>query len=404
MSTRLRLISPKHWSSLLLCFAILLSPGTNAHPLDELGDAPYSPNQVVPADIAVSLEKEGTVRVGMHADAQALVRFEDETLGSLSDNAPMSQEQVNALLKNLDGLFALYDDDRVVELTLKTNLKAPYTKGSTAKKLWLEWQSPSVASAELLSLLVHPKLTMAKVGVIDTTNSGNSRLEHLAKSDEHIVRLKGEYVADAVIKAADERQKTSTVPKTPSTMEQLFAYGILGFEHIIPKGLDHIRFIIALCLWQLRVKELVVQASIFTVAHTTTLGLAIMGLVTIPGVFVEPLIALSIAWLAWSNIRNTSTRTHRGWVIFGFGLLHGLGFAGVLSELGLPEESFILSLLGFNLGVEVGQVAIILGIALLLGPLQNRQWYRKMVTIPFNGMLALVGLYWTFERVYSAMT
>ena len=128
-----------------------------------------------------------------------------------------------------------------------------------------------------------------------------------------------------------------------------------------------------------------------------------MGLVTIPGVFVEPLIALSIAWLAWSNIRNTSTQTHRGWVIFGFGLLHGLGFAGVLSELGLPEEHFILSLLGFNLGVEVGQVAIILGIALLLGPLQNRQWYRKMVTIPFNGMLALVGLYWTFERVYSAM-
>ena len=96
-------------------------------------------------------------------------------------------------------------------------------------------------------------------------------------------------------------------------------------------------------------------------------------------------------------------RRIEGWVIFGFGL-HGLGFAGVLSELGLPERSFILSLLGFNLSVEVGQVAIILGIALLLRPLKNRQWYRKMVTIPFNGVyFALVGLYWTFERVYSAM-
>ena len=403
MSIRLKLISPKSWFLLLVCFAIFLSPAINAHPLDELGDAPYSPNQVIPADIAVSLEKEGTVRVGMYADAQALVRFEDESLGSLNDDAPMSQEQVNALLKNLDGLLSLYADESLVELALKTNLKAPYTKKSTAKKLWLEWQSPAVASAELLSLLVHPKLTMAKVGIIDTINSGNSRLEHLAKSDEHIVRLRGEYVSDAVIKAADERQKTSTAPKTPSTMEQLLAYGILGFEHIIPKGLDHILFIIALCLWQLRVKELVVQASIFTVAHTTTLGLAIMGLVTIPGVFVEPLIALSIAWLAWSNIRNSSTQKHRGGVIFGFGLLHGLGFAGVLSELGLPEESFILSLLGFNLGVEVGQVAIILGIALLLGPLQNRRWYRKVVTVPFNAMLALVGLYWTLERVYSAI-
>ena len=84
---------------------------------------------------------------------------------------PCLCEQANAfLLKNLDGLLSLYADDSLVELVLKeTNLKAPYTKKSTAKKLWLEWQS-RLASAELLSLLVHPKLTMAKVGVIDTSN------------------------------------------------------------------------------------------------------------------------------------------------------------------------------------------------------------------------------------------
>jgi hypothetical protein len=139
-----------------------------------------------------------------------------------------------------------------------------------------------------------------------------------------------------------------------------------------------------------------------TVAHTLTLGLSIYGLVSLPPFIVEPLIALSIVFVAVENILTPELRPSRIALVFAFGLLHGLGFAGVLSQLGLPRSEFLTALLSFNFGVEGGQLAVIGLATLLLGlPFRHRDWYRQRVVVPASCLIAAVGLYWSVQRVSS---
>lgn len=144
-----------------------------------------------------------------------------------------------------------------------------------------------------------------------------------------------------------------------SAFATFFNYIPVGFDHIVPKGLDHILFVLGLFFLSTRMGPLLWQVSAFTLAHTITLALAALGYVTIPGSIVEPLIALSIVYVAVENLFTTGLSRWRPFIIFGFGLLHGLGFASVLAEFGLPQGSFIPALIGFNIGVEVGQLAVI---------------------------------------------
>ena len=109
-------------------------------------------------------------------------------------------------------------------------------------------------------------------------------------------------------------------------------------------------------------------------------------------------IAISVVFAALNNIWPVVIRL--GWVTFGFGLLHGLGFAGVLQELGLPEGRFMSSLISFNVGVEFGQLSVVLVAFLVLGWFRHKEWYRSRVTIPASIGVALVALYWTVERVF----
>ena len=118
-------------------------------------------------------------------------------------------------------------------------------------------------------------------------------------------------------------------------------------------------------------RALLWQVTAFTVAHAVTLALGTLGLITLPQDIVEPLIALSIAWVAIENILTSRLHPWRPAVVFGFGLLHGLGFAGVLSDLGLPDDERLLSLLTFNLGIEIGQLSVI---ALALVTANNFGW------------------------------
>ncbi|KJZ20163.1 membrane protein [Loktanella sp. S4079] len=137
------------------------------------------------------------------------------------------------------------------------------------------------------------------------------------------------------------------------------AYIPIGFDHIVPKGLDHILFVLGLFFLSARIGPLLTQVSLFTLAHTLTLALAALGYVRLPGSIVEPLIAASIVFVALENIFTKGLSRWRPIVVFGFGLLHGLGFASVLAEFGLPDHAFIPALIGFNIGVEVGQLAVI---------------------------------------------
>ena len=138
----------------------------------------------------------------------------------------------------------------------------------------------------------------------------------------------------------------------------------------------------------------------FTLAHTITLALSIYGVLSLAPTIVEPLIALSIVYVGVENILTRELKPWRVVVVFLFGLLHGLGFAGVLTEIGLPRSEFLPALIAFNVGVELGQLAVI-GIAFLAVGLwyRNRPWYRQRVTIPGSVLISLVGLYWFMERI-----
>ena len=173
----------------------------------------------------------------------------------------------------------------------------------------------------------------------------------------------------------------------------------LGYTHILPKGLDHILFVLALFFASSRLKPLVWQVSAFTLAHTLTLALAVLGLVALPSEIVEPVIALSIAFVAIENIVFREMQRWRPLIVFGFGLFHGLGFAGVLVELGMPPGQLLPSLLSFNIGVEAGQLTIILAMWFVFHRFREASWYPGLAK-GASALIALVALWWVVERVF----
>ncbi len=178
-------------------------------------------------------------------------------------------------------------------------------------------------------------------------------------------------------------------------------YAVLGFEHILPKGLDHILFVLSLFLLSTRLGPLLWQITAFTLAHSVTLALSTYGVITLSPRIVEPLIALSIAAVAVENLFTTKLHPWRPIVVFIFGLLHGLGFAGVLSELGLPRNQFATALISFNVGVELGQLSVIMLALTAVGWFRSRVWYRPRVVVPCSLLIGATGLYWTFERIFA---
>lgn len=200
-------------------------------------------------------------------------------------------------------------------------------------------------------------------------------------------------------------QTSSPMPVAPSTTggsrPQLAArYVALGFTHILPKGLDHVLFVLGIFFLSRRLRPILLQVTAFTVAHSITLALSIYGVVSLPSSIVEPAIALSIAYIAIENVLMADLRPWRYAVVFAFGLLHGLGFAGVLREVGLPRAEFLTALLGFNVGVELGQLTVIAAAFLLVGYwFRERLWYRQRIVMPASACIAFLGIYWTLERL-----
>ena len=172
----------------------------------------------------------------------------------------------------------------------------------------------------------------------------------------------------------------------------------LGFTHILPKGLDHILFVIGLFLLGAGWRPLLYQVTAFTLAHSVTLALSMQGIVTLPERFVETLIALSISWVAIENIATSKLMPWRVAIVFGFGLLHGLGFAGVLGALGMPEGRFFAALLSFNLGVELGQLSVLAIAFALVGRFQSLEGYRRYVIVPCSAAIAATGAWWAVTR------
>lgn len=185
---------------------------------------------------------------------------------------------------------------------------------------------------------------------------------------------------------------------TEGAMEVFVRYVVSGFDHIVPKGLDHILFVLGLFFFATQLRPLLLQVTAFTVAHTITLALAATGVVSIPGSVVEPLIAASIVYVAVENILGIGNTKWRTIFVFGFGLLHGLGFASVLGDFGIASGRFIEALIGFNIGVELGQLAVIAIAFALVGWFMKKDWYRTAIVIPASLVIAAIGAWWVVER------
>jgi hydrogenase/urease accessory protein HupE len=193
------------------------------------------------------------------------------------------------------------------------------------------------------------------------------------------------------------------VEESPSALEVATTYLTIGVEHIL-LGIDHLLFVLALLLVVQGWRRLVATITAFTVAHSVTLAAATLGLVTVPREPVEAVIALSIVFVAGEIVHISQGRASmtRRWpwiVALVFGLLHGLGFAGALSEVGLPEQSIPLALLLFNLGVELGQLLFIGAVAIVTGLLavtnsRSSSWMKPLSAYG----IGTVAVFWVVER------
>jgi hypothetical protein len=203
----------------------------------------------------------------------------------------------------------------------------------------------------------------------------------------------------ALATVRDGEEATLALDATTRSAPTLLTYARLGFLHILPEGLDHILFVLGLFLLSPRLKPLLWQITAFTAAHSLTLGLAISGAISAPPRIVEPLIAASIAAVAIENIVIGRLAPWRWAVVFGFGLVHGLGFAAGLAELRPSSGGLAAPLIGFNLGVEGGQLTVVACAAAVTAWCRSRDWYRPRVAVPASAMIAATGLFWAGQRV-----
>lgn len=215
-----------------------------------------------------------------------------------------------------------------------------------------------------------------------------------------VVRLDG----STQIERLPMGQPWFTITAPAGTGEMAWSYLVLGFEHILG-GIDHLLFVLALLLIVRGGRRIVATVTAFTLAHSITLGAASLGWVNVPGPPVEALIALSIVFVAAEVLHLRAGRvglTARApWTVaFSFGLLHGLGFAGALSEVGLPQTDIVMALLMFNVGVEIGQLVFI-AVALVGSAALRRMWSQALHWGPAAASYGIgsIAAFWTIERV-----
>jgi hydrogenase/urease accessory protein HupE len=224
---------------------------------------------------------------------------------------------------------------------------------------------------------------------------------NLDPAHKHLGKVQYQDHIETFLLTADRREFAIDISVTGAQGVVVPAWHFLrlGVAHILT-GYDHLLFLLALLLAGGRLRHLVKIVTAFTIAHSLTLILATLGVVELPARLVEPIIALSIIYVAVENF--FITQLNRRWIVtFVFGLVHGFGFYGVLRDLQLPQQALVLSLCTFNVGVEVGQVMI----ATLCYPalvLLARQRWRWQAVYALSLVVGALGLYWFVERAFFA--
>lgn len=241
------------------------------------------------------------------------------------------------------------------------------------------------------AMLVKPAASLEVRGPLFPESAGHETFLTVYRGD----RLLRQDVLDA-----DRRVARVFASGTPGTLAVLRTFVPAGVHHIAI-GPDHILFVLGLLLLGGSLRRLLRVVTAFTIAHSLTLSLAALGLVRVPGRLVEPIIALSIVFVAVETLRaRGAKRDVRAWLAFTFGLVHGFGFASVLAQFGLPRESLGWALAGFNIGVELGQGGIVLAVAPALAWLARRSApaHARLVTA-LAVIIASAGGYWFVQRV-----
>jgi HupE / UreJ protein len=195
------------------------------------------------------------------------------------------------------------------------------------------------------------------------------------------------------------QERAPELPENPGTWDIAWRYTKLGFTHIIPGGSDHALFVLGLFLLSPRLKSILWQITAFTVAHSITLFLTTFGVIRLSPNIIEPTIAATIAFVAIENLFVTRVHAWRPAVAFLFGLVHGMGFASALREVGLPTGKLVAGVLAFNVGVEGGHLAVLAAAFLALGWWRSTPWYRKRVAIPLSVGIGAIATVWIVQRL-----
>jgi len=210
-----------------------------------------------------------------------------------------------------------------------------------------------------------------------------------------LARIDGPHGVQDVAFLPDRREARLDLGRAPMAAHGFFR---LGVEHILT-GYDHLLFLAALLLGGGSARTVLKIVTGFTLAHSLTLAASVLGLVAIPGRVVEPLIAASIVWVAVENAWLGRAPARRWLVSFAFGLVHGLGFASALGPLALPTRNLVMALLGFNVGVEAGQVFVI-ALAIPIGLWARRRPWEPRLARGLSVAVAIVGAIWFVERLF----
>lgn len=349
-------------TTLAVAICLLLSSVLQAHPTSS-------------AFVVVEVPGNGNVVVEISADAEVLMRTLEGLTGRTGPIGARAAEIVRLVDLEIDGRQIELDWRGVDKTANRPGLVTIHLIGQVAGAAdRVRWRTQ-------LFLGAYP------LAVVRTRSDANlDAYEWLAGREwSREYRLNG-----------------SVAPGWPGIARSAVRLIPQGFTHILPGGLDHVLFMLGLYLVATTRRAVILQVSLFTLAHSLTLALAVVGIVSVPGRIVEPLIAASIAFVAVENLFGRGVSYWRLIAVFGFGLLHGLGFAGAMADLGLAGESLAGALVGFNVGVELGQLAVIAGAALIVRSLRlTIDKERQFVVRPVSAAIALAGLFWMVERTIS---
>jgi hypothetical protein len=334
---------------------------------------PTAAHPLATTTVSIATTGRGIVTLSIAADADALIA-KLETLAGEPVSQQRTSEERRARIESLFSTLAVHIELRADETSLAPRLERVIVDDTAQAELRLTAAVPSDAHA----FTWRSSLVAGSYPVAMRSTGGQEAVEWLQGP-----QVSGPLALDA--------------PRSPGGFVNSL---IMGFTHIVPAGLDHVLFVLGLFLLSRQASAVLLQVTAFTVAHSITLGLSLYGVVSAPASIVEPMIALSVAYVGVENLMTSRLHPWRVAVVFAFGLLHGMGFAEALAGLRLSPSSFVTTLVSFNLGVEAGQLAVIAAAALVLAIVTKLRAGASGPAIRFaSAAIGVMGAIWTIQRL-----